>query len=208
MLIDAQFSANPYLTKGATHIGAKSQSHPIPTGDRNKLVDAGTKLAELDRLGTTFEDKYGGFGASFVGDIANTIGRNTPGESPRADWWQGYQSLKNVVRNDQFGAALTKTEKSEFEKSDVNPGMSADTIRNNLARQSEIVKRALERRGRSMVADGYNREAVQNAVGAAIDFSKPKAAPGGGGLAIGAVVDGYRFNGGDPANPDSWEVAR
>tara|TARA_R110000822_G_scaffold132056_6_gene269219 strand:- start:3469 stop:4962 length:1494 start_codon:yes stop_codon:yes gene_type:complete len=198
-----------YLAKRAkTEADAKSKGHPIPTGDRNKLVDAGSKLAELDRLGTTFEDKFGGFGASFVGDIANTIGRNTFGESPRADWWQGYQSLKNVVRNDQFGAALTKTEKAEFEKADINPGMSADTIRNNLARQTAIVRGALERRGRSMLADGYRLEAVQDAVGAGIDFSKPGAAPGGGGPAIGAVEDGHRFKGGDPANRASWEVVR
>jgi len=156
---------------------AKSQGHPIPSGDRNKLVDAGVKLSELDRLGTTFEDNFGGFGASWVGDFVNTVGRNTPGKSPRADWWQGYQSLKNVIRNDQFGAALTKTEKGEFEKADINPGMSVDTIRNNVARQSDIVRGALERRGRSMLADGYNLEAIQNAVGAGIDFSKPGAAP-------------------------------
>jgi len=199
--------ADPVVVRRAAD--AKSQGHPIPTGDRNKLVDAGSKLAELDRLGTTFEDKFGGFRASFVGDIANTIGRNTPGESPRADWWQGYQSIKNVVRNDQFGAALTKTEKAEFEKADINPGMSADTIRNNMARQTAIVRGALERRGRSMLADGYNLQAVQDAVGAGIDFSKPGASPGPfTAPEIGTVKDGYRFNGGDPANPDSWKVAR
>ena len=166
---------------------ARSQGHPIPAGDRTKLVDAGSRLSELDRLATTFDDRYGGFGSALVGDAVNTIGRNTPGESPRGDWWQGYQALKNVVRNDQFGAALTKTEKAEFEKSDINPGMSPATIRSNLARQSEIVRTALERRARSLAADGYRVDALQEATG--IDISRPRgaAAPSGGGAEMTAT---------------------
>jgi len=37
---------------------------------------------------------------------------------------------------------------------------------------------------------------------------EPGATPGGGGPAIGAVEDGYRFKGGNRADPASWEVAR
>lgn len=149
--------------------GESKGARVLPSPEREKLTTAGGRYGEIERLSSGFQDDYGGFGAGWVGDAANTIARNTSGDSPRANWWQGYQSLKNVVRNDLFGAALTATEKNEFEKADINPGMSPATIRANIARQKEILQGAIRRRSRSLAADGYNADAITEATGVSLD---------------------------------------
>ena len=151
--------------RGAEARGAAKPARPLADGTRNTLVGDSGRLSELERLGSSFQNDFGGYRMGALGDMANAIARNTPGESPRADWWSGYQSLKNQVRNQLFGAALTATEAAEFEKADINPGMSPEAIRKNLQRQGEIVRGALGRRARSLVADGYGKEAIEQATG-------------------------------------------
>lgn len=157
--------------------GESKGTRVLPSPEREKLTTAGGRYGEIERLSSGFQDDYGGFGAGWVGDAANTIARNSPGDSPRANWWQGYQSLKNVVRNDLFGAALTATEKAEFEKADINPGMSPATIRANIDRQKAILQGAIRRRSRSLAADGYNADAITEATGLPLDGGQPPPAP-------------------------------
>jgi hypothetical protein len=199
------------LERGKAAIkGENKGTRVLPSPERVKLIDAGQRLSELDRLAGSFADDYGGFGSSLYGDARNTIARNTPGESPRANWWQSYQALKNVVRNELFGAALTATEKAEFEKADITTGMSPETIRTNLARQATIVRQAVTRRSKSLAADGYNAEAITEATGIPLDgeppaVSRASAPQASAGPTPGAVEDGYRFKGGNPGDPAAWE---
>lgn len=149
---------------------------PLPGGDRKDLVETGGKLATFDNLANTFDDKYGGYTAAWAGDIDNWLKRNVGGDTAGAEWWATYQNLKNIVRNDLFGAALTAAEKSEFEKSAVNPGMRPDVIRRYVARQQAILQGALDRRAKSLAADGYRPDAIEEAMGRRIGAG----APGGG----------------------------
>lgn len=149
------------------------QPKPIPGGDRKELVETGGKLSTFDNLANTFEDKFGGYGGAFLGDIDNWVKRNIGGDPKGAEWWSTYQALKNDVRHDQFGAALTATEKAEFEKAAVNPGMRPDVIRNYLARQQSILQGALDRRAKSLAADGYRPDAIEEAMGRRIGSGAP-----------------------------------
>jgi hypothetical protein len=146
---------------------------PLPSADRKELVETGGRLSTFDNLAGTFDDKFGGYGGAFIGDIDNWIKRNIGGDQKGAEWWSTYQALKNVVRNDQFGAALTATEKAEFEKAAVNPGMRPDVIRNYLARQQSILQGALDRRAKSLAADGYRSDAIEEAMGRKIGAGAP-----------------------------------
>lgn len=132
---------------------------------RTRLGEAGAMLDAYSSLADTFNDEYGGYVSGMVGDAANLIARSTPGESPRADWWAQYQEQKNLVRNRLFGSALTRTERGEFDKAAINPGMSADAIRNNLNRQREAATRAARRLAQSYVEGGFNRREIEAALG-------------------------------------------
>lgn len=106
-------------------------------------------------------------------------GRKAPGapgaaSSDATNWWQSYQEHKNLVRNKLFGSALTVTERDEFDKAQITPGMSPKVVRENLARQDAASKKAAQKLAQSYLADGYRPEAVESALGYKLQDLKPK----------------------------------
>lgn len=179
------FVVNPDGTLG-TRLGGlpsaarSAEPRPLPESTRTKLGAAGEAAQSMRSLGDSFQDAYGGFMSGKVGDATNLIARNTPGESPRADWWAQYQERTNITRNQLFGSALTSTEKAEFDKANINPGMSPAAIRLNLQRQAAATQRALHKLGSSMMTDGYRPESIGAAAGFPPEFfagSLPEFAP-------------------------------
>ncbi|RZZ85690.1 hypothetical protein [Pseudoxanthomonas winnipegensis] len=148
---------------------ANELGKPLSAPTINKLASDAEELQNLTTLGDTFNNDFAGNGAG--GQMENLLGRMgweggitgaTPGQ---ADWWQQYDRQKNVIRNKLFGAALTPSEQAEFDKADINPNMSAQTIRNNLANQTAIIQRGLQRQARTWQAQGYNVNALREATG-------------------------------------------
>lgn len=148
----------------------------LPSSDRKTLLEAGGKTNTFDNLFGTFDDRFGGYGAAWAADIDLFIKRNAAGDPSSAKWWSTYQEIKNQVRNDLFGAALTAAEKSEFEKSAINPGMRPELIKSYLERQRAVLRSALDRHASSLVQDGYRRTAIEEAMGRKIGAD---AAPAG-----------------------------
>lgn len=142
----------------------------LSVSDITKLSEEGGKFSNLTGFMQGFRPEYGGkpFG---IGEASNWVAKNMPsaltGETERnaADWWSSYQSYKNVVRNDLFGSALTVTEKAEFEKADINPGMNPELIVRNLKRQSEIVQRGIARKAGALVQAGHDPQVISKAYG-------------------------------------------
>ena len=124
-----------------------------------------------------------------------------------ASWWQGYDRYKNVVRNELFGSALTAPEKAAFEQADINPRMDPAQIQKNLATQKRIAENGLRRKADAMIQSGYNPDVVSKAYGVDLGpVGQPKsqqqatpALP-----KMGELRDGYRYKGGNPADPASW----
>lgn len=141
----------------------------ISVNDVTKMAEEGGKAAQIAGFRSTFKNDYGGDIFEAVGDLKNVAGRVSPWASKdakqRSEWWQNYQSYKNIVRNDQFGSALTKTEKTEFDKADINPGMQPDVIARNLKRQQDIVDASIKRKADALIQAGYSRDAVYKAYG-------------------------------------------
>jgi hypothetical protein len=154
---------------------------PLPATTVKALGDAGSAVADVGRVNSGFKDEFAGWGSQTVGDIANFAGRNLGvGNTEAAEWWQDYQAQKNIRRHALFGSALTKTESASFDKADVNPGMTPDAIKTNLARQEMIAKRAASKLAKAYVAQGYSPEVVEGALGVSLE-DLGLAAPGGGG---------------------------
>lgn len=142
----------------------KSETRPLPSSAINNLASTGEAATNQGRLSDTFKNEYAG--QPIAGNAWNWVGRTFGGDSaPQAEWWQDYQSQKNVVRNKLFGSALTAQEKGEFEKADINPGMSPDVIRANLTRQNAAATRAARKLATAYSSQGYSRDVIEGALG-------------------------------------------
>lgn len=154
--------------------GGKALSAPVIT----QLTKDADKLTTLGGLSASFKDDFGG--SPVLGEWENRLGRaGLPlGDKDQAAWWQQYDRHKNVVRNELFGAALTAAEQEAFDKADITPGMSANTITTNLATQERVIRDALARKARVYGAQGYNRDALIEATGLTPEvFDKPLGTP-------------------------------
>lgn len=142
---------------------AKAQDgKALPPKVVEDLAAKSDSVSTSQRLQTTFKDSYGGFAFDTVGDAAVAISKRSsdPARVEFAQWWQDYQAYKNEIRNKLFGSALTATEKGEFEKAQVTPGMSAEQIKANLARQSEIAQRAYNKISNAYLKNGYSASTI------------------------------------------------
>jgi len=134
----------------------------MPPTERDKLIKTAGQIDEMGLLKNNFQD-YGGFYTASIGDLVNYVARNTPNDSPRAEWWQEYQRQKLAARQAISGQSLTASELVQYERADINPGMSNDIIRKNLEIQQNILMRARDRTVLSMAKDGYNPGAIEEA---------------------------------------------
>lgn len=153
---------------------------PLTEPVRKELSKTGERYYEFNKLDAEFKPEYGGFYFERAGDAANWVAKNFGvGNKDAAEWWSNYQEQKNMIRNSLFGSALTKTEKSEFDKAAINPGMTADAIKRNLKRQKEAATRAAQKIAKFHISQGANPETVGAAMGidvADIGLEKPAAA--------------------------------
>lgn len=142
-------------------------SRPLPQNAINALTEAGSTYEDFRRLSGSFDDGYGGFISDTAGNAANWSGRNLPGTgfAESAQWWQDYQNQKNIVRNKLFGSALTATEKGEFDKANITPGMQPTTIRANLQLQHDAALRAAKKLAQVQVLQGYSPDVIEAAIG-------------------------------------------
>lgn len=149
----------------------KAPNRTLSVTDVTKLSEEGQKFADLTRFKDGFKDEYAGY--KLGGNTAMHLARAglpiAAGENA-AVFWQGYDRFKNTVRNDLFGAALTKTEMAAFEKADINPNFDPKLIRKNLELQQEIAKRGLRRKATTLIAQGYEPRVVASAYG--VDLRK------------------------------------
>lgn len=165
--------------KVAPKTGQKSRQ--MSAGDIRKLSDEGNKFQQINGFIDTFDPEFAG--APFFGNARNWVGRTLPDSvvdekvSKGATWWQTYDRYKNQIRNDLFGSALTATEKAAFEAADINPGMSADAIKRNLAMQKKAVDGAMRKLGSALVSEGYKPETIAKAYGVPEDFFNEQAKP-------------------------------
>jgi hypothetical protein len=153
---------------------------PLNEGTVTKLVDEGGKFTSLKSFGDSFEDDFAGMSAGPIdyGKAAKTVGQlNIGTENARraAQWWQGYDRYKNVVRKDLYGATLTPSEESAFESSDIRPGMDPGQVRHNLKIQKTILENAMKRKSDAYTASGYNPDVINRAYG--VDTATLKDAP-------------------------------
>jgi len=161
----------PQVPGGPTITKIPGAGKPLDNSARDELTKASGGVLELTELVKSFDPSFGGFILEGKGDADNWMKRNLPdglgGADPKgqAQWWQRYKQFANLERNKLFGAALTPGEAAAFNEAMINPGMKPDEINKNLTRQRDVATKALSRIVNSMVAGGYNPQAIEAATG-------------------------------------------
>ena len=157
-------AATPIMMDGKPLGGKKAAGgKPLPTSTVGQLADAAAQAQDVQRLVSTFKDEFAG--QPIVGNLKNLAGRTFGDQSGQSQWWQDYQNQKNIIRNKLFGAALTQTEKAEFDKANISPSMAPSEIRANLARQEMAARRAVEKLAKAYGAGGYSQEQISEIMG-------------------------------------------
>lgn len=142
----------------------ENRVRPLPGPAYNRLADGVSTVESLRRIVGNFNPNYVG---NLLGGIENTLQSAIPGigTTGQNQWWSDVRSMDNVSRNELFGAALTPTEKAAWEATTINPRMTEGEVRTNLRRRLQIASEALRRAARSNIANGYDRDAITEALG-------------------------------------------
>jgi hypothetical protein len=161
------------LPPSAARAGGRGAARVIPATVQKGLTGAGSLADAMDRFTSTFKDEYAGYKVG--GGVAQKAKGIFGVDQDEVQFWKDYQSYVNDVRNDRFGAALTATEKAEFEKEIVNPNMHPDTISKTLERQQKVTNKALQRLSKGW-ATQYDKSAIEAFTGRPIDEKEGKKA--------------------------------
>jgi hypothetical protein len=173
----------PSEVRAAQYFGSLPKGHPeleyaprnsnqrtLPRIAINDLTKYGTSVEDTTRLSDTFKDEYGGWKVNTVGEAANYAARNLGvGNTEAATWWQDYQNFSNVARNALFGSALTAQEKAQWDRANIQPGMTPKAIRDNLKLRKDASMRAARKLSRAYGKSGYDKAAIEEAVGFGLD---------------------------------------
>ena len=147
----------------------------------SKLSTVGTAIYNLDDLQERFKPEFAGKLSNTIAEAQNVIGTKgiAPGYKDQGAWWGDYAERRNMLRKELFGSAVTATEKPEFEKADITPGMDPDVIATKLARQREVVRQAAYKLAKAKVAQGYDISPIEEAIGYSIKDLEKSMAPQG-----------------------------
>lgn len=140
--------------------------------DIEKLSDISATAEQSKTLLSGFKNEYGGFKFSAVGDAVASYKQRFGDDTGMGDWWNQYQAKKNVQRNKLFGGALTDTERKEWEKADINPGMTPEQIRKNLTRRAGLEQRAAAKLTKAYKSGSYNKSQIEAATGSDVQKNK------------------------------------
>ena len=170
---EAELSDLNLQEKRANVLKAQNEAAGVGTGERmtGKMIDEFLSKSDTANkyynLASSFEDNFAGKGLDALGELKRLQARNFPlDEEDRryTDWWMAYQEQVNAVRNDLFGSALTATEKTEFLKAMVTPGMDSKTVRRNLETQARIMRESYNKKVAAHKAQGWKTQGLENAV--------------------------------------------
>jgi hypothetical protein len=187
-----------------------TQGRPMPNTVAKDIRTAGQELDRSEELLDGFRPDFGGYKLKEAGDADMMLKRNMFGDKRgAAEWWASYQSKIQTVRHGLYGANFTKPEQAEWNKQAVNPGMRPEVIQTRLAAQKAIEDKVAERLYKGW-AFNYDPAQISAFMGREYTEDAPEApaasgTPATSGPKAGTVEDGYRFKGGNPADPSNWE---
>lgn len=199
-------------TNKITPVGEGRRYRPMNPSDVDKLTATGQNLAQLNDVTSSFKDSYAGYnvgGLVDYGKAAGTLGRMGAGSEnmqEAAQWWQGYDRYKNVIRKELYGTALTANEQKNFEAADITPGMDPETVKHNLEIQRTIVQRGVKKKADALVASGFNPDVINKAYGVDTSTLQNNPIPNPSAGAPQQLPPGYKASAGEQRYPEAGPV--
>jgi hypothetical protein len=162
---DAELEKQKTILAGKKELKAmggekKVKISDLPSDLRKQLKEAGDAVSNLNNINSTKNDKYFGIsnfadsgslmlqaverGGSFA-DIANKVS-NKPIDAQTVDWWKSYWEYISKVRNQLYGATLTKNEQADFERFTITPATDKATAVLYFERQRGVLDRAIKKK--------------------------------------------------------------
>jgi len=152
--------------EGTVDVSYRVQKEPkLSDKATDQLIKKSGTLDSYLNLLDGFKEDFGGYKLEVVGDVVNSMKKKFGDESGQALWWQQHDILKNKLRHELFGSALTKVEKENFDKITIDPGQHPSVIKANLAAQFNIAKSAAQKLIGVQKAKGIPNSQVRSAVG-------------------------------------------
>lgn len=171
------------------------------TGEQANAATFATRMAEAEKV--ISDPQVYGAGLGVEGGMREAV-KNIPGVGnalagygERGPKFQQYDQAKrdfvNAVLRKESGAAIGRDEFANAEKQYFPiPGDSPAVIAQKAKNRATAI---------DTIAQGGNNTFRQS-------FSEKRAASPQSGPAVGSIEGGYRFKGGDPSKPESWERAQ
>ena len=167
---------------------------PLSSADRRELQDLSGESRALVDLTQRFRPEFagGGPGGSLATSAYQKLGSWAP-DSKQADaaFWADFSRLVDLPqRNRIFGASLSVNEKASWDQAkNIRPGTDPALVQQKLAEMRDIYSRKMSEYAQSLIADGYDPDAVAALVGGQADAPRPPAA-----TTAGAAPRRRRFN--------------
>lgn len=130
---------------------------PLDAGTEKKFTDIGAASSQLSWLIDSFKDEYGGFVSNTAGDLAVSAGRRgLPKYTDMANWVAAYEQWVSKIRAADYGLTLTPGELTQFNKFRIQVGDDPKVMKQNLARQKDVIEGSRKRELKALDASGQN----------------------------------------------------
>jgi hypothetical protein len=163
MLVQQDRNGNITPVQGYSPKATPGGDKPLPNPVVKQLTEARDQAATIDRLSSSFNDKFAGkgilgFGANAQLDASGRIGA----DKDSVEWWKNYRKQSELVeRHALFGAALTPGEQASWQSADISPGMDAKVIKRNLATRKALTQKIFENTTQDLVDAGHSEKRVR-----------------------------------------------
>jgi hypothetical protein len=139
-------------------VAANKPVTPVSPTVIKELSGARKQAEALNSVSDTFKDEYGGVKGGIAGTIGAYLPKSMGGSKNQAatDWWKNYENSAALVeRHEKFGTALSVGEQAAWKKATIAPGMTAETIRENLRVRAELADKVYNQTATEYGAAGH-----------------------------------------------------